>query len=119
MSDADELVALGRAFHRAWADSDVGRLDGLLADDYFHVDIHGQVFDRTAWLAYAADQRTTGELGFDDERVAVLGDVGVVTSELTIPALDDAQRVRIMQVWRRTANGWRRAWYQATVVRPS
>ncbi|MFP5369434.1 MAG: nuclear transport factor 2 family protein [Actinomycetes bacterium] len=119
MTDRDHVVHLSRQVHDAWARSDVATLEGLIASDYHHVDVYGRVFDRAAWLAYAASPRSPGQLRTVDEEAAVIGGAAVVTSTLLLPGLAEAPVVRLTQVWRRTADGWRRSWYQATRVEHS
>lgn len=118
MGDAELLISLGRQVHRAWATSDVGRLGELLAEEYTHVDIFGHTLDRSSWLEYAAEPRTPGELAFHDEHVVVFDEVAVLTSSLSLSALPEASLVRLLQVWLRSSDGWRRRWYQATAVQP-
>ena len=119
MTDQDHVVHLSRQVHDAWARSDVATLEALIASDYHHVDVYGRVFDRDAWLAYAANPRAPGDLQTVDEEAAVIGDAAVVTSMLLLPELIEAPVVQLTQVWRRTGDAWRRGWYQATRVEHS
>jgi ketosteroid isomerase-like protein len=118
MTDEEDIVRRGRTLHAAWADSDVVTLESLLAPDYHHVDIYGASFGRDAWLSYAAQPRSPGPITTEDEVVAVMGDVGVLTSTLHLPTFDAAPVLRLTQIWVRSPRGWLRSWYHATTVLP-
>jgi ketosteroid isomerase-like protein len=114
----DEVLRRSRNVHAAWAESDVETLRSLIASDYHHVDIHGVVFGRDDWLAYAAEPRSPGAVTSEDEAVTVIGTLAILTSTIALANFDDAARVRLTEVWSRTTDGWRRSWYHATTSEP-
>jgi ketosteroid isomerase-like protein len=116
VTDREDVIRLTEDAGRAWATSDAGRLSELIADDYSHVDIYGQQYDRATWLRSVEERRTTGQLSVHEEDVQVVGDTAVVTSCVSLSQIHGGTRARLIHVWVRTPHGWRRRWYQATLV---
>lgn len=119
MADEEDVVRLSRGVHVAWAESQIAVLQALIAPAYHHVDIYGEVFDREGWLAYAAAPRSPGNVHTEEEQVAIIGDVAVLTSTVRLSDFADAPVVRLTEVWTRIGGGWLRSWYQATSAEPA
>jgi len=113
-----------RRFGEAWASGDVAVLDSLLSPTYTHADAYGKSLDRAAWLAYAG-QRTgrTTQIAFDELRIRVVGDIGIVTGINTLQGggiRNAADRkdsaLRFTQVWIFQNGRWLREAFQATPI---
>lgn len=123
----DVRAALEQAVHRfgeAWANGDVETLESLLSPTYLHTDAYGKALDRASWLAYAA-QRTgrTTRIGFEDLRIRIVGDIGIVTGINRLQgagirnAADRLDLVlRFTQLWIHQDGRWLRETFQATPV---
>jgi len=120
MSQVEGLEGLVREFAEAWARSDVERLDALLSDPYTHTDINGRVWDRTSWLADAAEPKPVDTITCENVDIWLRGDLAVVTGRnvATFRSEQSAHPVemslRFTQVWVHEGNTWKRAYFQAT-----
>jgi ketosteroid isomerase-like protein len=118
---AESIKRLAHEFAEAWGRSDVETLDQLLAKRYTHTDVNGRVWDRSSWLAFAAEPRSVGAVSSEDVEVLLLGGTAIVTGRNVVefkdesgPAGSGEHSLRFTQVWVREANGWKRAFFQAT-----
>lgn len=104
MTDEErDLRALNDRFIGAFRIGSIEDLDAVLDPSFVVVDgTTGVYADRAAYRA-----RLTGpipDLRLDDVSVHVTGDTAVVTGRTT---RDGARFLRYVDVWRRTADGWR------------
>jgi hypothetical protein len=120
----DEAV---KRFGEAWAVGDVHALDELLAPEYTHTDVTGQVLNRSQWLAYAKTRAglATG-IEFADLQTRMFGNSAIITgANIVRDAGEDFPgapgrnfQLRFTQVWIKSGGRWRRTAFQATFVQP-
>jgi ketosteroid isomerase-like protein len=121
VSQVESLEGLVSEFAEAWARSDVESLDALLADPYHHTDINGRVWDRSNWLADAAQPKPVEAISCENVDVWLRGDLAVVTGRNVATFRSDERgsdpfqsALRFTQVWVHEGNSWKRAYFQAT-----
>jgi ketosteroid isomerase-like protein len=114
------LLDLARNVGEAWAAHDMGTLERLIDDPYFHTDTFGRTWNRAEWLVNVPNFKPPATITFDDVKVRVFGDTAVVTGRNVVKYLHEGKVVelalRFTQVWRRYGDTWRRAVFQATEV---
>jgi ketosteroid isomerase-like protein len=76
--DLEALLALNRDYIGAVQNGDVRRFGEILADDFLCSNPDGSLVGREAFLRQTARPVTIRDLGAEDVRVRVLGDVAIV-----------------------------------------
>ncbi len=122
-SVAQELMQLNSTLQVATKNHDVATLERLISNDYELISSSGKVYDRTAFLADAADKSLTYEVN-EPEDVAVRhygDDCAIVTAVLHVryrPASTVTEvRIRYADVWIRQNGQWRYVLGQASPMK--
>ena len=119
MSDLDILLELNRDYIRSVQNSDVGRFEELLADEFYCSNPDGSLIDRAAFLKQTAVPVKISELTAHDVKVRqpfpgpglavrILGDVAIIHAR-TAYTLGDGKpgAGRYTDVWARQGGRWR------------
>ena len=117
-----EVLAVVKAFGRAYVEADVETLETLLFEKYVHVNGRsGNVLNRGEWLEWVTSRRAeieNGELVVSDYRiedVEVVLDgttaivIGVVYSSQSRNGNTDTSGIRFSNLWLYRKGAWRRA----------
>jgi hypothetical protein len=120
-TDAMKAVLLAKVLEtaEAWARSDAAALDAVLGDPYRHSNPDGVVYDRDAYLAYAARPRQVAEAAPEDIEIVLYGSYSAVVTGVQRYAPDgdgNVRRFRFTEVWNVIERQWRRTEFQATWV---
>ena len=115
---------IGTLDQLSWA-SDVSTLERLLAPEYIHTDVNGDVFTRARWLEYIKQKKNAqavNDITFHDVHIQVAGSVAWVTGEnvfsgpayATEKGAPGTRKLRFTQIWVKRDGTWQRAAFQAT-----
>ncbi|HZU23837.1 MAG TPA: nuclear transport factor 2 family protein, partial [Terriglobales bacterium] len=121
--DATAVARLDDAYQAAVKQNDAEQIDHILSDDFVLVTGSGKIVNKQAILEEARSRTTIYEHQEDSERtVRLLGDTALVTARLRVKGVrNDAPidySVWFTDVYRRTANGWRYVFGQASLPLP-
>ncbi len=107
--DEAQLAALNRDYIASVQNSDVGRFDEILADEFYCSNPDGSLFDRAAFLAQVARPLTISGLTIDDVLIRILGDAAIIHARTHYMTLaDGVQRIgRYTDVWARQNGAWK------------
>jgi ketosteroid isomerase-like protein len=106
-ADLDTLRELNRDYIRAVQESDVGRFEEILADDFLCSNPDGTLVDRRAFLEQTARPVTIAHLAAHDVAIRLLGDVAIVHGRTTYTTSDGRPGSgRYTDVWARRAGRW-------------
>ncbi|HEY8314403.1 MAG TPA: nuclear transport factor 2 family protein [Candidatus Baltobacteraceae bacterium] len=121
---ARQLIALNLRLQVATQQYDVATLRSLITDDYELISASGKVYDRSAFLADAADRSVVYELN-EPEDVSVRhynDDCAIVTAILhvrfRIGAKRKDTRIRYSDVWIKQNGEWHYASGEASPIKP-
>jgi ketosteroid isomerase-like protein len=107
MSDLDTLVALNLDYITSVQNSDVGRFNEILADDFLCSNPDGSLIDRKAFLAQTARPVTISNLEAHDVTVRIMGDVAIIHARTTYKGPDGRPGAgRYTDVWARRQGQW-------------
>jgi ketosteroid isomerase-like protein len=120
-----EVAASIRSFGEAWSKNDIPTLERLLAPEYIHTDVNGDVFTRARWLEYIKQKKNAqavNDITFHDVHIQVAGSVAWVTGEnvfsgpayATEKGAPGTRKLRFTQIWVKRDGTWQRAAFQAT-----
>jgi ketosteroid isomerase-like protein len=106
-SDLDALLKLNRDYVRAVQDSDVGRFEEILADDFLCSLPDGTLIDRELFLEKTALPAPISHLEVHDVNVRLLGDFAIIHAQTTFTAADGRPGIgRYTDVWARRDGRW-------------
>lgn len=106
-SDLEQLFELNREYVRSVQDSDVGRFEEILADDFLCSLPDGSLLTREQFLEYTARPVTVSGLEAHDVIVRILGDVAIIHARTSYTTPDGAARSgRYTDVWARRNGRW-------------
>ena len=107
-------------FSNAWGTSDTATLSKLLAPEYRHSDVFGEIQHRNEWLIFAAKKRTMADLEINDIEILMYYDnMAVVTGKMTYLFGTDKirQDLRFTQIFGNYNGQWKRTAFQATYIK--
>ncbi len=121
--DATAVARLDDAYQAAVKQNDAEQIDHILSDDFVLVTGSGKIVNKQAILEEARSRTTIYEHQEDSERtVRLLGDTALVTARLRVKGVRNGApidySVWFTDVYRRTANGWRYVFGQASLPLP-
>jgi ketosteroid isomerase-like protein len=106
-SDLQTLLALNEDYVRSVQQSDVGRFDQILADDFQASLPDGSLLDRRAFLEHTARPVLIKDLAAHDVNVRLMGDVAIVHARTSFTFADGrAGEGRYTDVWARRNGRW-------------
>ena len=108
-SDEDQnvLSKLNEEYIRSVQESDVGRFQALLADDFLNSNSDGSLVDRAGFLTQIAAPAAISNLAARDVRIRILGDVAIIHGRTTYTKHDgQAASGRYTDVWARRKGDW-------------
>jgi hypothetical protein len=107
-------------FSNAWGTSDTATLSKLLAPEYRHSDVFGEIQHRNEWLIFAAKKRTMADLEINDIEILMYYDnMAVVTGKMTYLFGTEKirQDLRFTQIFGNYNGQWKRTAFQATYIK--
>lgn len=126
-----EIRKLLDEFAQAFAQVDTVVLKNLIADDYIHTNLTGEVLNKSQWLERAkmrhADIRAgkfkIDHYSYDDIRIRIYGNTAVVTGQATTTGRQEGKELkwelRFTNVWVKREGRWQRvAFHDSRVVPP-
>jgi ketosteroid isomerase-like protein len=106
-SDLETLLALNEDYIRSVQRSDVARFEQILADDFLATLSGGQLLDRRAFLAHAAEPVAISNLAAHDVNVRLMGDFAIVHARTTFTLPDGRPgEGRYTDVWAQRSGRW-------------
>lgn len=106
-SDLEALLTLNEDYIRSVQRSDVGRFEQILADDFLATLPDGQLLDRRAFLAHAAEPVAISNITAHDVNVRLMGDVAIVHARTTFTLPDGrAGEGRYTDIWAQRHGQW-------------
>ena len=107
-SDLETLLTLNEDYIRSVQRSDVDRFEQILADDFIATLSDGQLLDRRAFLAHAAEPVAIGNITAHDVNVRLMGDFAIVHARTTFTLPDGrAGEGRYTDIWAQRNGQWR------------
>jgi ketosteroid isomerase-like protein len=105
--DLDMLLDLNRDYILSVQNSDVGRFDEILANDFLCSMPDGTIVDRREFLKRTAVPVTIANLEAHDVNVRVLGDVAIIHARTTFTHADGRPGSgRYTDIWARRDGRW-------------
>jgi ketosteroid isomerase-like protein len=105
--DLEILKQLNVHYIRSVQESDVRWFDEHLSDDFLNSNPDGSLVDRAAFLEQIAPPCPVKNLGIEDVRIRVLGDVALIHARTTYTKPDGtAGAGRYTDVWARQGARW-------------
>jgi ketosteroid isomerase-like protein len=106
-SDTETLERLNRDYIDSVQNSDVGRFEELLAEDFHCSNPDGSLIDRAAFLRQTAQPVTIRNLEARDVMIRLLGDVAIIHASTSYTtAGGEAKSGRYTDVWARRDGRW-------------
>ncbi len=121
MSQEQEILALEDVRFKAMVSGDVGLLDGLLHQDLIYTHSSAVVDTKASYLEAIRSGKTryTSQKRFE-ERVRLCGDCALVTGraemEAEVNGVRKTLRLRYLDVWTKTPQGWKFVAWQSTGI---
>ncbi len=106
-------------FSNAWGRSDTATLSKLLAPEYRHSDVFGEIQDRNKWLIFAANKRELANLEINDIEILLYYDnLAVITGKMSYLFGKEKikQDLRFTQIFGNYNGQWKRTAFQGTYV---
>ncbi len=107
-------------FSNAWGMSDTATLSKLLAPEYRHSDVFGEMQNRNEWLRFAATKRVMANLEMNDIEILMYDDnLAVITGKMTYLFGTEKirQDLRFTQIFGNYNGKWKRTAFQATYIK--
>jgi hypothetical protein len=107
-------------FSNAWGKSDTATLSRLLAPEYRHSDVFGEIQHRNDWLIFAAKKREMTNLDINGIEILMYGDnLAVITGKMSyLFGMEKIrQDLRFTQIFGKYDGQWKRAAFQATYIK--
>lgn len=114
-----EILGLQDQRLAAMTAGDYGKLASLIHDALIYTHTHSGVDDKASWLA----SMTSGKVNYktaktSERKVRIYGDSGLITGAAVMDVVVGGQpktlRLRFLEVWTRTAQGWKFVAWQST-----
>jgi ketosteroid isomerase-like protein len=126
-----EIRKLLDEFAQAFAQVDTVVLQSLIADDYVHTNLTGEVLNKAQWLERAQMRRADISAGkfkidhysYDDVRIRIYGNTAVVTGQAITTGRQEGKEfkwnLRFTNVWVKREGRWQRvAFHDSNVASP-
>ena len=106
-SDVDMLTDLNREYIRSIQNSDVGRFDEILADEFFCSNPDGSLVDRAGFLKQTALPVQISDLATTDVKIRLMDNFAIIHARTTytLPG-GRAGSGRYTDVWARQQGRW-------------
>jgi len=119
MSSEKEILALEDRRFAAMTGGDWKTLQGLVHEQLLYTHSTGVTDTRASWLESMTSGKTKYKSGsFSDRKVRLLGDCALVTGAAAMEAEVNGQprslRLKFLNVWTRTPQGWQFVAWQST-----
>lgn len=104
----------------AWGMSDTATLSKLLATEYRHSDVFGEIQHRNEWLVFAANKRDMANLEINDIEILVYYEnMAVITGKMTYLFGTEKikQDLRFTQIFGNYNGQWKRTAFQGTYIK--
>jgi hypothetical protein len=104
----------------AWGSGDTATLSKLLAPEYRHSDVFGEIQHRNEWLILAAKKKDIANLEINDiETLMYYDNLAVVTGKMTylFGAEKIKQDLRFTQIFGNYNGQWKRISFQGTYIK--
>jgi hypothetical protein len=104
----------------AWGRSDTATLSKLLAPEYRHSDVSGEIQHRDEWLILAAQKKDMANLEINDIEILIYNDnMAVITGKMTyLFGMEKIkQDLRFTQIFGNYNGQWKRTAFQATYIK--
>ncbi len=107
MSDIETLTALNRDYIASVQNSDTGRFDEILADDFLNTNPDGSLVDKAGFLSQIAPPAKIRDLACHDVKVRVMGDFAVLHARTTYTLPNGGPgNGRHKDIWARRDGTW-------------
>ena len=107
-------------FSDAWGKSDTVTLSKLLAPEYRHSDVFGEIQHRNDWLAFATIKRQVTNLEIHDTEIIMYNNnLAVITGRMNYLFGKEKikQDLRFTQIWGNFKGEWKRTTFQGTFIK--
>ena len=107
-------------FSTAWGMSDTATLSHLLAPEYRHSDVFGEIQHRNEWLVFAANKREITNLEINDVEILMYDvNMAVITGKMSylFGAEKMKQDLRFTQIFGNYNGHWKRTAFQGTYIK--
>ena len=107
-------------FSNAWGRSDTATLNRLLAPEYRHSDVFGEIQHRNEWLIFAAMKRDISDLQINSIEILKYNDnMAVITGKMTYLFGSEKikQDIRFTQIFGKYNGHWKRIAFQGTFIK--
>ena len=107
-------------FSHAWGTSDTATLSKLLAPEYRHSDVFGEIQHKNEWLIFAAKKRDIANLEINDIEILMYNDnIAVITGKMTYLFGTEKikQDLRFTQIFGNYNEQWKRTAFQGTYIK--
>ena len=107
-------------FTNAWGMSDTATLSKLLASEYRHSDVFGEIQNRNEWLTFASKKREIANLEITDVEILMYYDsMAVITGKMTYLFGTEKikQDLRFTQIYGSYDGQWKRTAFQGTYIK--
>ena len=120
-ADKSMILAMENAWNQAELHHDAKAADAILADTFISVDHHGQLENKTQYLAGLRDTTFNPEqISNIDPTVYVYGDTAIVTSAYRTKGVDSGKRFthhgRFTDTWVKLNGSWKCVANQETLI---
>jgi ketosteroid isomerase-like protein len=106
-SDLDMLLRLNADYIRSVQNSDVGRFDQILADDFVCTNPDGSFVDRASFLMQTARPVAITDLAAHDVNVRLMGECAIIHARTTYRMPDGRSGAgRYTDIWARRNGQW-------------
>ena len=107
MDDVKTLDELNAHYIRSVRESDVRWFDANLSEDFLNTNPDGSLVDRAGFLAQIAPPCPVKDLGIEDVRIRIFGDVALIHARTTYTRGDGRPGAgRYTDVWTRRGARW-------------
>lgn len=122
MTTVAKILALEDKRRAAMVAGDVAGLETMSHDELLYTHGSGNVDTKASWLEAMRSGRTRYRSAqCDDPHVRILGDAALLTGKATFEVEINGQlttlRMRFLNMWAKTPDGWKFAAWQATPLR--
>ena len=115
-----KLIQEMYASSNAWGRSDTATISKLLAAEYRHSDVFGEIQHRNEWLIFAAKKREMANLEINDIEILIYyNNIAVATGKMTYLFGKEKikQDLRFTQIFRNYNGQWKRIAFQGTYIK--
>ena len=107
MSDHETLGKLNADYISSVQNSDTGRFDEILSDDFLNTNPDGSLVDKAGFLKQIAPKAKISSLACHDVNVRVMGDFAIIHARTSYTLPDGRQGGgRYTDIWARRGGKW-------------